>query len=276
MLSVLIIVAAFFISILFVMRFRPAPPPDRIGVVSCIKNPKNIDTWLKLHRDLGVSRFYIRLEDTPELINFFESQPDVHLVVADSKSADEYLDLMGRQSRMVDMSLELCKKDGIDWLIHIDCDEVLEGDLNEIRNLPKGVGTFWMQNYEVMYDKIPTNSDNCFIGSKFVDCSKDVCASYANGKGGGRVAVSQANGPHRFRSPLKEVKLGSVIVKHFESCDFDQYIAKYKRLAKSDVSSIPFQYYKESIQADGDVDKLGKIYEKYRVNSSYVKSSGSD
>jgi hypothetical protein len=274
MLSVLIIVVAFFISVIVVLRFRP--PPDRIGVVSCIKNPKNIETWLRLHRDFGISRFYIRLEDTPDLVDFFNSQPDVHLVVADSKSADEYADLMGRQSRMVDMSLELCEKDGIDWLIHVDCDEVLEGDPDEIRNLPSGVGTFWMQNYEAMYDAIPSNSDNCFKATKFKNCSTEMCASYANGKGGGRVGLSQSHGPHRFKSHLREVKLESVIVKHYESCDFEQYIAKYKRLAKSDVSSIPFPYYKESIQARGDVGALEKVYEKYRVNSSTVKSSGSE
>jgi hypothetical protein len=274
MVSTLIIVAAFLVCLIIVLRFRP--PPDTIGIVSCIKNPKNIETWLKLHRDFGISRFYIRLEDTPELVDFFKSQPDVHLVVADSKSADEYADLMTRQSQMVDASLNLAKKDGIDWLVHIDCDEVLDGDHTEIRNLPNDVGTFWMQNYEAMYDKIPKTADNCFKAKKFKNCATDVCASYANGKGGGKVGVSQSHGPHRFKSNQREVQLTSVTVKHFESCDFDQYIAKYKRLAKSDVSNIPFRYYKESIQAGGDVDKLEKVYEKYRVNSSSVKSSGSE
>jgi hypothetical protein len=274
MLSVLIIVAVFLISVLIVIRFRRSPAT--IGIVSCIKNPKNIETWLRLHRDFGVSRFYVRLEDTPGLVNFFESQPDVHLLVADSKSADEYADLMERQSQMVDLALELSKKDGIDWMIHIDCDEVLEGNPDEIRNLPSDVGTFWMQNYEAMYDKIPSNSDNCFKAGTFKNCATGVCASYANGKGGGRVGLSRSHGPHRFKSSLREVKLGSVIVKHYESCDFEQYIAKYKRLAKSDTSKIPFSYYKESIQADGDVGTLEKVYEKYRVNSSTVKSSGSE
>jgi hypothetical protein len=224
---------------------------------------------------MGIARFYIRLEDTPELVEYFRSQPDVHLVVADSKSADEYADLMTRQSQMVDMSLELSKKDGIDWLIHIDCDEVLDGNLDEIRTLPGDVGTFWMQNYEAMYDAIPKTADNCFKAEKFKNCATEMCASYANGKGGGKVGVSRAHGPHRFTSNQQEVKLTNVTVKHFESCDFDQYIAKYKRLAKSDTSKIPFSYYKESIQAGGDVDKLEKVYEKYRVYSSSVKSSGS-
>jgi hypothetical protein len=177
------------------------------------------------------------------------------------------MDIISRQSKLVNDSLEKCKKDNIDWLILIDGDEILEGDLDEIRKLPRTAGTFWMQNYEAVYDKIPKDTDNCFIGSKFVNCSKGMCASYANGKGGGRVGVSKANGCHRFKSNLKEVKLKSLIVKHYESCDFDQYIAKYKRLAKSNVSEIPFPYYKESILAEGDVDKLSEIYKKYRVNS---------
>ena len=266
----IVIIILLLIGLFLVIQFKTPSSGNgkNIAIALCIKNPKNIETWLKLHRDLGISRFYIRLEDTPELVEYLELQSDVSLVVGDSNSVDEYVDLMSRQSKMVDTSIELCKKDGIDWLIHIDCDEVLEGDLEEIRNLPNNVGTFWMQNYEVKYDKIPSESDNCFKGFKFVNCSAGLCASYANGKGGGRVDVSQSNGPHRFKSNLKEIKLKSVIVKHFESCDFNQYIAKYKRLANSDVSAIPFPYYKESILAEGDADKLSEVYKKYRVSNS--------
>jgi hypothetical protein len=266
----IVIIILLLIGLFLVVQFKKPPSGNgkKVAIALCIKNPKNIETWLKLHRDFGISRFYIRLEDTPELVEYLKAQSDVNLIVGDSNSVDEYVDLMSRQSKMVDTSIELCKKDGIDWLIHIDCDEVLEGNLEEIQNLPNNVGTFWMQNYEVKYDKIPSETDSCFMGSKFVDCSKGLCASYANGKGGGRVGVSLSNGPHRFKSNLKEVKLRSVIVKHFESCDFDQYIAKYKRLAKSNVSEIPFPYYKESILAEGDVNKLSEIYTKYRVSNS--------
>ena len=261
-----------FLGLVLILIYKPKGAD--VAIAACIKNPKNLETWLKIHRDLGISRFYIRLEDTPELVEYLKSQPDVHVTVADSNSADEYVDLMTRQGDMVNASLDVCKSDGIDWLIHIDCDEVLDGDLNEIRSLPSDVGTFWMQNYEAKYDKIPSESDSCFKSSTFVNCDTGVCASYANGKGGGRVRVSRANGPHRFSSTLKEVKL-KMIVKHYESCDFGQYIAKYKRLAKSNVSDIPFPYYKESILAEGDTNKLSEIYTKYRVNSKSVKSSGS-
>jgi len=250
---------------IFMIRKKPV---FKVAIVSCIKDPKNIDTWLKIHRDLGISRFYVRLEETPDLIEYFKSQPDVFLQTGASASKDPYTDLMTRQAAMIDLALELCKKDGIDWLIHIDCDEILEGSLNEIQKLPKNIGTFWMQNYEALYDNIPTSKDNCFKAAKFNDCSVSACASYANGKGGGRVSIAQSNGPHRFRSSHKEVKLKSLIVNHFESCDFDQYIAKYKRLGNSDTTTIPFSYYKDSILANGDTKKLAEVYKRYRVRNS--------
>jgi hypothetical protein len=252
---------------LFVATFRKKPV-RRVAIVACIKDPKNIETWFKLHRDLGISRFYVRLEETPDLVEYFQAQPDVYLQMGDSAGPNPYTDLMTRQAAMIDLALELAKKDGIDWLIHIDCDEVLEGNLDEVRSLPRTVGTFWMQNHEAVYNNIPTSKDNCFKAAKFKDCSTDGCASYANGKGGGRVGVAQSNGPHRFKSDRKEVKLRSLIVKHFESCDFDQYIAKYKRLANSDTSTIPFDYYKDSILANGDPSKLAEVYKRYRVVSS--------
>lgn len=261
---IVVIIVLFVVAILMIRK----KPTSRIAVVACIKDPKNIETWFKIHRDLGISRFYVRLEETPDLVEYFKSQPDVFLQTGDSASKDPYTDLMTRQAAMINLALELCKTDGIDWLIHIDCDEILEGSLDEIRRLPRNVGTFWMQNYEALYDNIPTSKDNCFKAVKFNDCSVSECASYANGKGGGRVSIAKSNGPHRFASDRREVKLRSLIVKHFESCDFDQYIAKYKRLGNSDTSVIPFAYYKDSIQANGDAEKLAEVYKRYRVKNS--------
>ena len=109
--------------------------------------PKNVETWLEIHRKLGINHFYIRLEDTPELVEYLGSQPDVTLMVASSnRDSNQYATLQTRQIETVDKVIDLCRQKGIEWLIHIDCDEILEGDLNEIYNLPKNVGTFWMQN----------------------------------------------------------------------------------------------------------------------------------
>jgi len=243
---------------------------SKVALITLIYKPKNIESWLNLHRSFGISHFYIRLENTPELISYLESQPDVTLMVADaSNDKNHYSSLQDRQTDTMNKVIEMCKNNDISFLIHVDCDEVLSGDINEIKNLPKNVGTFWMQNYEAMYAHIPTESDNCFEAKEYRDCSKEYCASYINGKGGCRISALgvSSHGPHRFKSNLDEIQIG-VIVKHYESCDFNQYIKKYTRLSKDvNLDSIPFEYYRESIKANGSVDKLKIIYKQYRVAS---------
>ena len=75
--------------------------------------------------------------------------------------------------------------------------------MTEILTLPQSVRTFWMQNKEAKFSKVPGKSDNCFVASKVVDCGKNnnSCVAYQNGKAGGRTTSDvKANGPHRFKS----------------------------------------------------------------------------
>jgi len=248
-----------------------------IGIVSMIKSPKNIDTWLNKHRELGINHFYIRLEETPELEEHLEKQPDITLEIGRSTGMNEYEEKQVRQNTWVEESLRTAEKDGknIKWLIQIDGDELLDGDLNEIQELPEDIRTFWMQNEEAKFSKVPQKTDNCFVASKMVNCSKEPgkCVSYGNGKGGGRVAPDvSANFSHRMKSTQENgvttKKLERIIVQHFESCDFDLYKDKFKQLAVQDKKiEIPFAYYNESIEAakQDDDAELKKVYEKYRV-----------
>ena len=258
--------------VLLLLHFKSSfsSSEQKIGLVSMIYKPKNIETWLELHRKLGIAHFYIRLERTPELVEYLRKQPDVTLEVASEETTNNYTTIMDRQNKMVTGALENAKKDSIDWLIHIDCDEVLSGNLNEIRNLPPEIRTFWMQNIEAVYKDIPTSDTNCFVADSFKRCDKEHCASYANGKGGGRVAPDVREfGPHRFTShSKKEIKLESVVVQHFESCDYDQYLKKYRNLSVgAKVEDIPFEYYRESILNSDSEEKLKGIYKKYRVKN---------
>lgn len=249
---------------------------SNIGIVSMIKEPKNIDTWLEKHRTLGIKHFYIRLEETPDLEDYLESQPDVTLQVGNSTGVNEYDEKQRRQYKWVNQSFELAKLDGnnVQWLIHIDGDEILRGDLKKVQDLPEDVRTFWIQNIEAKFDKIPGKEDNCFNASKFAKCgTKDSgCVSYANGKSGGRVASDvSCFGCHRMKSKLEKnesIKLEGLEVEHYESCDFDIYKQKFKGLSVQDKENkIPFSYYTESIKAakEDDDHKLQEIYQKYRV-----------
>lgn len=252
---------------------------NKIAIVSMIKNPKSLETWLQKHRDLGISRFYIRLEETPDLVSFLDMQPDVYLKIGESSGINEYKEIQTRQNAWVDEALKLAKDDGMSWLIHIDSDEILEGDLDIIRNLPDNTRTFWMQNLEAKYKAIPKRQDNCFVAAKYVNCanpdSGETCVSYANGKAGGRCAPDVSSfGPHRFKSNQwgnPDPKLEKVVVHHYESCDFEQYKAKYKNLALQDqANDIPFTYYTDSIAAvlEGNDQALERVYTQYRVKGT--------
>lgn len=249
--------------------------PQKVAVVSMIKSPKNMETWLEKHRNLGIARFYIRLEDTPELEEYLEKQSDVHLIIGRSTGINEYKEIQTRQGELVNQALRQGEKDGMDWVIHIDSDEILEGDLDQVRSLPPNVRTFWIQNHEAKYADIPKKEDNCFTAAKYLDCSKEACVSYANGKSGGRCAPDvAANGPHRFKSNLSDnpdpdLKLEGIRVNHYESCDFEQYKAKYRGLSVQDLNNdIPFSYYNDSIKAVSQGDHaLQKVYTQYRVVS---------
>ena len=251
-----------------------------IAIVSMMKNPKNIDTWLAHHRVMGISRFYIRLEDTPSLEGYLAEQPDVVVWNGKSTGKNEYTDKQRRQDDLVNGALKQAAEDGMAWLIHIDSDELLSGPdgvLDEVRALTENVRVFWMQNEEAKFATIPQSTDQCFAAAKFVNCSvkPDQCASYGNGKGGGRVAPDvSAHGPHRFKTNrlgAKEPKLSKLIVQHYESCDFDMYKEKYRGLAVQDRDeNIPFSYYKDSIEAakkvgaEGD-EALKRVFLQYRV-----------
>jgi hypothetical protein len=171
----------------------------------------------------------------------------------------------------------------VEWLIHIDADEKLHGDLEEIRRLPESVRTFWMENEEAVYSEVPTSADSCFQAAKFSKCSRgEKCVSYGNGKGGGRMAADVFfNGPHRFGSTWNtkgndtEKKLQGVVVQHYESCDYDAFKDKFTNLAVQDVNNdIPFSYYNESIKAakQDDEDVLRCVYEKHRTVSGDKKT----
>ena len=143
------------------------------------------------------------------------------------------------------------------------------------QELPEKVRTFWMQNEEAKFSKVPKKEDSCFDASKMVNCADEPkkCVSYGNGKGGGRVAKDvSANFSHRMKSSLEKNttthKLKKLVVHHYESCDFDLYKDKFKQLSQQNKAiKIPFSYYTESIDASKkeDEEQLYKIYEKYRV-----------
>jgi hypothetical protein len=242
-----------------------------------IKDPKNLDTWLNRHRRLGIQHFFIRLEDSPDVQDYLNSQSDVTVIPGNSDGVNEYENIQTRQINMVNDVLKMAaahEKPKLAWLIHVDADELVVGDLNALHRQPHNVRTVWFQNVEAKFPDVPDEEDSCFDAAKFINCAEGGCAAYANGKSAGRVAADvSAHGPHRMKSSMdgaRDEKVEAIQVQHYESCDFDSYKKKFKNLAvqkDKEPSKIPFPYYNESIEAarTGDDGQLEAVYRKYRV-----------
>ena len=84
-----------------------AVPPPAIGIVTMTKNPIAFGTWLAYHHDhCGVCKFYVRVEDTPDLMTLLNTAPWDDLVEVDYASGRrDYFVQMDRQNAHIERVL---------------------------------------------------------------------------------------------------------------------------------------------------------------------------
>jgi hypothetical protein len=239
---------------------------SRIAIATMMRNPVDLPLWLKYHRELGVVRFYIRVEDTPSCVEYLKDVKDVVLEVGKSdKSGNNYSSVIPRQVKYVNTALkQALQSNDIDWLYHIDSDELLDGDIYIVDKIPKNIMTLKLENAEAIYDE---NNETCFSAVNFLKCSQGApCKSYVNGKSAGRVVSGVGlagchdfafnnviNGDFQYKVSFDVLK-----VLHFESCSFGGWVEKFHHMSKKDKGDMPFQYYKESIETTKNAFELYK------------------
>jgi hypothetical protein len=249
-----------------------------VGIAVLMRKPVDLPLWLKHHRDMGVQHFFIRMEDTPGWEDMLKTQPDVSLTLAESDKANNYETLQTRQIEFVNTCIGKCPQHNIQWLFHVDADELLEGDLRLLRRLPTNIKCIVVENVEAVFDG---SESTCFDAKKFLKCSnKAPCRSYANGKAAGRVEDGvQLKGPHNFSykgshegDHVHRFSQKELCVLHFDSCSFGAWSEKFQHLANNgNDSKVPFPYYKDSMKV------ASEAYSVYK-NSTHkdVSSLGGD
>jgi len=242
---------------------------QRVAFVSLMRNPVDLPLWLKYHRKIGIRRFFIRLEDSPSWEEYLRDAPDVVLEVGKSdQSGNNYTSLIDRQKTYVNQTLKnVGQLYDIDWLIHIDADELLHGNINSLTRLPETYKSVKFENAEAIFDE--KKQDTCFAAKDFLRCGQGApCKSYVNGKPAGRTQDPNVTlaGPHdfayknetdgdfRYNMPFEDLH-----ILHFEGCSFGGWVEKYYHLSKNDKKDMPFAYYKESMEAAKEAHKLYKI-----------------
>mmetsp|Transcript_15654 Transcript_15654/g.39845 ORF Transcript_15654/g.39845 Transcript_15654/m.39845 type:complete len:432 (-) Transcript_15654:76-1371(-) len=219
------------------------------------RKPLHFEWWLNYHMSLGISHFFVHIEDTPELLPLLQSEPYRSRVTisqkgADSHFRDNYWTLQDRQRHHVNQSLGKCRELGIDWLFHVDDDELiwLDKPLREIvAGAPRGATNITFSNLEA----IPTTIEPVNFFEHIRWFTKKRMLAYVNGKPVGRTLASvKLDGPHRFSGTSYAVPLTEGVILHYESCDFEQWCAKFRNqvdCTPERKASIPFPYYRDSI-----------------------------
>jgi hypothetical protein len=159
-------------------------------------------------------------------------------------------EVMSRQITNFTNVRNYAMQDDITWLLHIDGDELFFPQDQTVKNIfNKNVDSITFQNYEMIPKK--DNYENCFISGIDFKINPMVFNAYSNGKSAVRVNSSAViAGVHGFHGGNNyECKIRKIL--HYPSCNFDEYINKYKILGKfehkwSDSVQIPFKFHTES------------------------------
>lgn len=246
-----------------------------IAICSMVRKPFNFDTWLDYHLSLDIDYIFLRVEDTPELSEILKKYKDRVVVEYDDSvnKRDNYWSQMDRQNKFVNSVIQNCKSLSIEWLIHIDSDELFwsSGSIKEmLSKLDKNISCVSIQNYEAVYPndslKNPFLETNVFLYKGLL--------AYANGKSIGRISQDLVcKGPHLFSGNQYKINQRLSVILHFESPTFYSWYKKFSE-EKSDISNemmdkIPFEFYKKSISLvrKGDLTKCREFYNKMKVES---------
>lgn len=260
-------------------RAGPALLRARIAIVMLSRRPPDLKLWLEYHLGyMEVEHVFMQVEDTPQFNstwNALGASQQGRVTVwrttpvgtgSDLRPADDYETLQQRQLKAMSRAKTLAAAQGIDWLVHIDDDELLYAPLHRpigeiLAAMPQGFDQAYIPNVEAVYPSVDVR--NCFAETSEVNMNAFTFASYANGKAAVRVADEAAvpAGPHQWRDVegrelasihLDQEPFGApLLVVHFESCPFARWEDKFWELGNTSptkVSAIPFEFYRKSIQ----------------------------
>jgi hypothetical protein len=261
---VIIFIYQFIQRIFYTEQYTTTPIVNlKIGISTTVKNPHKLNDWIKYHLNIGFERLYIVFDNEDEDTSLITKSPKVQIFKNDTNwkqqistlaNMDQFIndtkEVMSRQITNFANVRNYAKKDGIDWLLHIDGDELFYPEstpLNTIFNQTADSISF--QNLEMIPKR--DNYDNCFKEGIDFKVNSRIFNAYSNGKSAVKVnSSSEISGVHGFFGGKQYVSsIGKIL--HYPSCNFDEYISKYKILGKFEDKwwnsvQIPFKFHTES------------------------------
>ena len=258
-----------------------------IALFSMVRKPFNFDTWIEYHLSLGFDYIYLRVEETPEISSLLDKYKDKVIVEYDNfiNKRDNYYTQMDRQKDFANKVIQDCIIKSVDWLAHIDSDELIwcgDSILDLLVGIEPDVDYIHIKNYEAVYSF--DNLENPFLQTNtFI--SSDMMA-YNGGKSMGRVSPRlEFGGPHAFNGKYHNIETKRSVILHFESATFEKWYDKFSNKSnfdepdtqgmkesmidetKNEVKQVPLEFCKESSRLArlGDLEKCREYYNKMKV-----------
>lgn len=243
----------------------------RLAIVSMTKRPVDILGWLEHHRRLGVERFYLRIEDTPELSKTLEGYAWSSIVdrTFATNTQRDYIKQTARQNAHVAESIPKAESARITHILHIDDDELLycAGGMDALKaelasHSDPHTCDFHLANLEALATSPSEPAHAIFRrgGTRAFRHDRMNYCAYMNGKSFGRVAAPRlrSHGPHGFycdgANDRHAVPPWRGCILHFESATFSLWQSKFGDLAathagEADADEKLPRYYREGVRA---------------------------
>ena len=257
-----------------------------VAIVCTARPNSDLISWLNYHRVIGVSHFFVLFDakDVPsEVLHRYRRMRDVDVyTTAQTASWRNKSEILGLERMQKHIQNPICGVDrvfvqqalnveliirkilfgsvqkNIDWLIHIDTDELIypidsksEFDISHLlASIPNSIGRVVFPNYEAVPERL--NNLDPFVDvtlfrrshkhvdaglySTYRDASKrdnpHYFLGYSNGKSAARVLddlrpVGVHNFEHIRSRHLKEITLNESVILHYGFADYSRVLARF-------------------------------------------------
>eukprot|EP01124_Arcella_intermedia_P007033 TRINITY_DN14273_c0_g1_i1.p1 TRINITY_DN14273_c0_g1~~TRINITY_DN14273_c0_g1_i1.p1 ORF type:complete len:475 (+),score=115.34 TRINITY_DN14273_c0_g1_i1:36-1460(+) len=178
---------------------HPLDPLVKVAIVSTMRSPgKELDSWICYHLGLGFHTIYLFFDDPndPDIPIAQKYSPRVQIIPTNTELKNKWkvlsyynnfkwwidVEVMARQCLNVGIAIQMAVKDKIDWILHIDADELFYlpdhySNVNEHFSLLHKQG--FDQAVYVNLEAVPENleADNYFQNTTLFKISSIVITS---------------------------------------------------------------------------------------------------
>ncbi len=237
---------------------------------TCTRALPVLQSWVAHHRRMGVSHFYVFLDDASELaahqalwlagVDFIPSDGELGQQWRQHSAwplFGQYVNSQyyARQGLNTALAIDRARAKGFDWLIHIDLDELMVlaeglGSLQELLAAHRSQDAVHFHNHEAvpeawhvenyfqevsLFKKSPfllTPAQQALAQRSFGD---QYFLAYLNGKSALNLRRQgrAGEGPHSFANCPAYARAEEAWVLHYTHCGFNWFAEKYQLLARS-------------------------------------------